>query len=178
MFEGSFGPKVRKHKSRIRLEPRGGKDGAVLGVHRVIAISLSVLFGNVGDETMTFALWSILLAAILPIVWAGMAKTGASGYENARPRVHMNQLTGWHQRADWAQANSYEAFPPFAAGVIVAHVVGANQLIVDLLAGIFLCARILYGVFYIKDKHMARSFSWLAGSLCTIGFFVAAALAA
>lgn len=123
---------------------------------------------------MTFALWSILLAALLPIVWAGMAKSGAAGYENARPRVHMQQLTGWHQRADWAQANSYEVFPPFAAGVIIAHMVGANQLLVDSLAGLFLLARILYGVFYIKDIHMARSLSWLTGSLCTIGFFLAA----
>jgi len=149
-------------------------DEDVLGVHRVDALSLSVLFGNIEDETMTFALWSIFLAAILPIVWAGMAKTGATGYDNARPRVFMNQLTGWHQRADWAQANSYEVFPPFAAGVIIAQMLGANQLLVDALAGLFLLARILYGVFYIKDMHMPRSLSWLTGFLCTLGFFVAA----
>lgn len=124
---------------------------------------------------MTFAFWSILLTAILPIVWAGMAKTGAEGYDNARPRVFVEQLTGWHQRADWAQANSYEVFPPFAAGVIIAQMVSANQWLVDSLAGIFLLARILYGVFYIKDNHMARSLSWLTGTLCTIGLFISAA---
>ena len=60
------------------------------------------------------------------------------------------------------------------AGVIIAQMVGANQLLVDALAGLFLLARILYGVFYIKDMDMARSLSWLTGLLCTLGFFVAA----
>ncbi|MDJ0927422.1 MAG: MAPEG family protein [Gammaproteobacteria bacterium] len=123
---------------------------------------------------MTFAYWTVLLVAILPLVWAGFAKAGAEGYDNARPRVFLAELTGWQQRANWAQTNTYEAFPPFAAGVIIAHMVGANQVLVDSLAGLFLVTRILHGILYIQDKATARSIVWTVGFFCVIGLFLAA----
>ena len=124
---------------------------------------------------MTFSFWSVLLAALLPIVWAGIAKSGASGYDNHKPRLFMAGLKDWPQRANWAQSNAYEAFPPFAAGVIIAHLVGANQIAIDILAGTFLILRILHGVFYIQDKANQRSAVWSLGFLCVIGLFIASA---
>jgi uncharacterized MAPEG superfamily protein len=123
---------------------------------------------------MTFAYWSILLAAFLPLVWVGAAKMGGRGYDNARPRLFLQNLTGWQQRADWAQSNAYENFPPFAAGVIVAHIVGVPQLTVDILAGTFLIARITHGVAYIFDKPTLRSVVWSVGFLSMVGCFLAA----
>ena len=124
---------------------------------------------------MTFALWSILLAALMPLVWVGLAKAGRDDYDNHKPRIFLAKLEGWQQRANWAQVNSYEAFPPFAAAVIVAHLVGANQLLIDLLAAAFLILRILHGIFYIQDKALLRSVVWTLSFLTTITIFMTAA---
>ena len=75
---------------------------------------------------MTIAYWCVLIAAVMPIVWAGAAKSGAKGFNNARPREFLGSLSGWPARANFAQQNAYEAFPPFAAGVIIAHLYGLN----------------------------------------------------
>ena len=124
---------------------------------------------------MTIAYWCVLVAAILPLIWAGAAKSGAENYDNASPRAFMAALDGWHLRADWAQQNAYEAFPPFAAGVIIAHVSqNAAQGTIDLLAGIFILSRILHGILYITDRSTARSLVWLVGFGCMIGLFIAA----
>ncbi len=124
---------------------------------------------------MTTAYWCVLIAALMPIVWAGIAKGGAKGFDNARPRDYLARLEGWRQRANWAQANSYESFPPFAAGVIIAHLAGAAQPTIDMLALGYVAARILYGSFYIADRASMRSLAWVAGLACIIGLFVAAA---
>lgn len=123
---------------------------------------------------MTFAYWCILLVAFLPLVWAGAAKAGGGVYDNARPRLFLQNLTGWQQRADWAQSNAYENFPPFAAGVLVAHIAGSPQLTVDILAGTFLVARIVHGLAYITDKPTLRSSVWSVGFLSMVGLFLAA----
>jgi uncharacterized MAPEG superfamily protein len=123
---------------------------------------------------MTFAYWCVLLAALLPILWVGIAKSGADGYDNHRPRIFLANLEGWAQRANWAQNNAYEAFPPFAAAVIIAHLAGANQVLIDSLAGAFLVTRVVHGITYILDKATFRSAAWTAGFLCVIGLFLAA----
>lgn len=127
---------------------------------------------------MTFAFWCIVLAAFLPIVWVGAAKFGAPGYDNASPRIFLRDLSGWPQRANWAQINAYEAFPPFAAAVIVASVVGANQVVVNSLSAVFLLARILHGIFYILDKSPLRSLVWLIGFFAMVAIFLSAAWSA
>lgn len=122
---------------------------------------------------MTIAYWCVLIAAVLPLIWVGVAKSGASGYDNRRPRVFLAGLQGWPQRASWAQDNALEAFPPFAAGVIIAHLTGAAQLTIDLLAAVFVLARIAHGVCYITDRATLRSLVWLLGFLCVLGLFLA-----
>ena len=125
---------------------------------------------------MTIAYWCVLVAAILPLIWAGAAKSGAENYDNASPRSFMAALSGWQLRADWAQQNSYEAFPPFAAAVIIAHVSqNAGQGTIDLLAGLFILARIVHGIMYITDRATVRSLAWTVGFGCVIGLFIAAA---
>ena len=123
---------------------------------------------------MTFAYWSVLLAAFLPLVWVGAAKAGGGDYDNAKPRIFLERLDGWQQRANWAQSNAYENFPPFAAGVIIAHLAGAQQMTIDILAGVFLLARIAHGVTYILDKPTLRSLVWTLGFFCMVGLFLSA----
>jgi uncharacterized MAPEG superfamily protein len=121
---------------------------------------------------MTVAYWCVVFAVFLPIIWVGVAKVNGSGYDNTKPRVWLADLDGIGQRANWAQQNAYEAFPPFAAAVIIAHLTNSPQLIVDLLAGTFLLLRVAHGIFYIFDKSTLRSFSWLAGFGCTVALFL------
>ena len=124
---------------------------------------------------MTIAYWCVLLVVLLPLVWASVAKFGVKGYDNRHPRPFMEKhLTGIHQRANWAQANSYESFPPFAAAVIICHLVGVSQGLIDGLAIVFLFARIGHGVAYIKDKATIRSIVWTIGFFCVVGLFLAA----
>jgi uncharacterized MAPEG superfamily protein len=122
---------------------------------------------------MTFAFWCLPIAMFLPLIWVGYAKvTGGDGYSNSKPRVWLEQRQGKAQRANWAQQNSYEAFPPFAAAVIVAHLTGGPQLTVDLLAGLFIVVRIAHGVFYIRDMSTLRSVAWLTGYGLTVVLFM------
>lgn len=123
---------------------------------------------------MTFALWCILVAGLLPFLWSTLSKSEGR-YDNSQPRLQ--QKTGWRQRADWAQQNAWEAFAPFAAGVLVAHWAHAGQATVDTLAGVFILCRIGHGLAYIGDKPTLRSLVWTAGLFCVVGLYVAAAKA-
>ena len=129
---------------------------------------------------MTFAYWCVLVAAVLPLVWIGIAKGSLADYDNDRPRAALAtalaQAEGRAQRAHWAEQNALEAFPTFAAGVIIAHVTGgADQATINALAGIFIVARVLHGLAYVNDLGLPRSLAWLAGFVSMIGLFVAAA---
>lgn len=125
---------------------------------------------------MTIAFWCVLAAALLPYVFTLVAKS-APKYNNHSPREFLEKQEGYHKRAHWVQLNSFEAFPAFAAAVIIASQVGANQGTVDILALSFIGARVLYGVAYLADKPALRSLVWMAGLACVIGLFVSASFA-
>lgn len=123
---------------------------------------------------MTLAAWCILVAAALPYLWVLLAKS-VPNYDNRTPREGLERAQGWRKRANWAQLNAFEAFPPFAAGVIVAQMAHAPQGRVDLLAASFIGLRILHGVFYVADKASLRSLVWFLGLACVVALFVTAA---
>ena len=69
---------------------------------------------------MTIAYICILLAALLPYVWTVIAKTSAPKFDNRDPRRWLaRQDNPRVQRANNAQLNAFEAFAPFAAGVLM-----------------------------------------------------------
>jgi len=127
---------------------------------------------------MTLAYWMILVAALLPYIGTTYAKFSGGGgktYDNHAPRAQMDSLPPKRRRAYWAQSNGFEAFPPFAAGVVVAHLAGASQPWTDALAVLFVVLRVIYTLLYIHDKPTARSLVWAAALLCIVGLFLAAA---
>ncbi len=124
---------------------------------------------------MTIALWCILVAAYLPLVWTAVAKFSGPGFNNKRPREFLDSLDGFRKRAHWAQLNSFEAFPPFAAAVLVAEHLQAPQDRVDLLALSFIGLRIAYGVCYLGNWATLRSVMWLLAVGCVVGLFVISA---
>jgi uncharacterized MAPEG superfamily protein len=130
-------------------------------------------------STMTTAYWCVLAAAFIPILNVGVAKfSGRRRFDNRRPREFLAQLEGYAQRANWAQQNGYEAFPPFAAAVIIAHQLGLEQGTLDLYALTFVGARIAYSVCYILDWATLRSLVWTLGMACVIGLFFSSAVQA
>ena len=125
---------------------------------------------------MTFALWTILAAMVLPYLCAGAAKSPGGGYDNAAPRTSLDRMKGWRARADWAQRNHFEAFAPFAAAVLTAQWVHAPQGRIDLLAGLFILARIIYTAMYIANLPTLRPLVWTVGFVCVVLLFCAGVL--
>lgn len=122
---------------------------------------------------MTFALWMILAAAMLPYVTVAAAKFGGAGYDNAAPRRWTETLQGWRQRMEWAHRNHLEAFPPFAAAVLVSHVTDAPAMWADGLASAFIVLRAGYTFTYAADRPGLRSVLWFLALGCVVGLFVA-----
>lgn len=123
----------------------------------------------------TLAYWCLLVAAILPIVCAGIAKAGTfstprreGGYDNNNPRTWLARQTDWRARANAAQANTFEAVPFFFAAVIIAHQLGAAQARVDILCFLWLFLRALYIIMYVGDMAKARSSVWFAALIVNI----------
>ena len=126
---------------------------------------------------MTLAFAMVLVAALLPYVATGYAKFSGGGgktYDNRAPRTQAESLPPQRRRAYWAQLNGFEAFPAFAAGVIVAHLAGVAQPWIDSLAVTFVALRVLYTLLYIHDRPTARSLVWFAGLACVVALFLTA----
>lgn len=122
---------------------------------------------------MQFAFWAILIAAVLPLLFAALSKAG--GMDNHAPRAAQAALQGWRLRAHWAQQNSWEAFPVFAAAVVVAFLNLVPQQRMDAAAAVFVLARLVYGACYVMDWPAARSLVWTVGYGAVIYLFLAAA---
>ena len=129
---------------------------------------------------MTIAHTCLLIACLLPIVCAGLAKSRGygkrrrdGGYDNHNPRAWAESLEGWAARANAAQANSFEALPLFIAAVLVAGQHQADPARVAQLALAFIACRVAYIAAYLGDKAMLRSTIWAVGlGVCVAMFFV------
>jgi uncharacterized MAPEG superfamily protein len=127
---------------------------------------------------MTIAELCILIACLLPIVCAGIAKWkgfGVSrrdgGFDNHNPRQWLARLEGWQARANAAQHNSFEALPLFIAAVLIAQAHGAASSTIDALAVVFVLARVSYIATYLADRANLRTLSWVVALGCAIALF-------
>ncbi len=125
---------------------------------------------NTSSAHFTVAYWCVLIAALLPMVCAYLAKSGGfgrppklGGFDNNDPRAWLQRQTGFQARANAAQANSFEALPFFIGAVVIAHQLGAPQTWLDLLALLFVLLRGFYILMYVADMAMVRSSVWAAG---------------
>lgn len=123
---------------------------------------------------MTIALWCVLIAGLLPYAGTAVAKWGFRQYDNNNPREWLARQGGVRARGNAAQANSFEAFPFFAAAVIVATLLKADQTTLDILAMVFVAARIAYIACYVTDRAALRSLFWFIGISCVVAIFLAA----
>lgn len=124
----------------------------------------------------TVAYWCVLLAALMPLGCAWLAKSGMfgkarkdGGYDNHEPRAWLARQKDWRARANAAQANSFEALPFFIGAVIIAHQLGAPQARLDILAFVYIVLRFIYITMYVAGLPMVRSGVWTLALLVNIG---------
>jgi uncharacterized MAPEG superfamily protein len=118
---------------------------------------------------MTLILLCVLAAVLMPIVCAGIAKSGKfgiarseGGYDNHQPREWLAQQTGYRSRANAAQANCFEALPFFVGAVAIALPAGASMERVQWFALIWVALRAVYVACYLADRQLVRSLVWIA----------------
>lgn len=126
---------------------------------------------------MAIAYWCILIAALLPYAWVFVAKQSGERYNNRDPRGwQAKQTNPRSQRAHAAHLNGFESFPIFVAGVLMAQLAGVKVSTIDLLAIVFVVARVLHGTFYLANAQALRSLVWLVGFVSALSLIVMAAM--
>ena len=105
-----------------------------------------------------------------PVALAMSRRPG--GYDNKHPRDQEAALEGWGRRSFAAHLNGFEAFPAFAAAVVIAHLSSADPVWTARLAVVFVTARVLYLPAYFLDLDILRSTVWTFGFVATCGLFL------
>lgn len=127
---------------------------------------------------MTIADICLLAAVVLTMGSIMPAKVdGKKEFDNGNPRDPRFYTPGLRARALGAHMNGFEAFPFFAAAVLLAEMRAAPQGTVDALAVGFILARALYIVLYITDRPTFRSLVWTVAFFCNVAIFFSPVLA-
>ena len=119
--------------------------------------------------------WMMLVAALLPIVAAVLAKAGGKGYDNDDPRPWLARQQGWRARANAAQTNLFEGLPFFYAAVLYALYARADLARLGLLMLAWLLLRVAYLALYIAGRGSLRSLAWTLSLAVNIAILFAAA---
>lgn len=114
----------------------------------------------------------IIIGSVAPAKFGGRRE-----YDNANPRDPLFYTPGFRTRALGAHQNGYEAFPFFAAAVLLAEMRGVPQGTVDVLAVGFLLARCGYVLAYWTDRPNLRSIIWAVALALNIWIFLLPILA-
>jgi uncharacterized MAPEG superfamily protein len=123
---------------------------------------------------MTIADLCLLGAVVLTILSIVPGKLdGVREYNNANPRDPGFYTSGLRARSQGAHLNGYEAFPFFAAAVILAEMRAVPQGMVNALAVAFVVVRVVYVLLYLADRPTARSIVWFIGLGCNLAIFFA-----
>lgn len=124
---------------------------------------------------MDISYWCVLIAGVMPAMTVVIAKWGRRDFDNANPRQWLEQQDGIRRRADSAHRNHFEAFPFFAAAVIIAHLHDVAPHLLNALAIGFIAARLAYTVCYLTNRATLRSLCWVVAYLCIVALFLLAA---
>lgn len=124
-------------------------------------------------DTATVAIWAMMMASVLPFLFAMLAKAlgGFGMADNSHPRGVVTKFTGKAARAHAAQQNSFESLPIFLASVIVAMLFFVPQIVVNYLAVMYVALRVVYGIAYIVNLPTLRSIIWALSMVCCFMLF-------
>ncbi len=125
---------------------------------------------------MTTAYWCVFATFVLPYVLVAIARLpGITLAKNLIPRIASESLTGFRQRTYWAHLNALEVIGPFAATVIIAHILQLNQNTLDTLALVFVGFRIAHAVVYMANQGVLRTVMFAGGFITMVTIFIKAA---
>ncbi|HEY9453987.1 MAG TPA: MAPEG family protein [Bradyrhizobium sp.] len=121
---------------------------------------------------MTIAEWCVFGALLLYLLTIASVKwAGHRRFDNAKPRDPAFYQDPIRARALGAHQNGIEAFPFFAAAVLLAEFRQAPQHYIDELAVLFLIVRIAYVFTYLGNRPTLRSILWSLGFAINIAIF-------
>jgi uncharacterized MAPEG superfamily protein len=116
---------------------------------------------------MTIAYWCILISIIYPYLFTVLAKSGGR-YDNVDPRTYLQNLSGWHKRANAVQQNSFEINPAFWIAMTIALLSNAHKASIDHLAIGYIATRLVYGASYVGNIPRLRTLSFFASLFCIV----------
>ena len=131
---------------------------------------------------MTIQLWCLLGGVILPYVWAGVSvpfrNAQLGNVDLEQPRVQAEKLTDGGARAWGAQMNAWEALIVFGIANFAAYTqqVDPNGYW-SIACLIWLVARALHGLFYVKGLAVARVAAFVTATAMSLSIMVAALMA-
>jgi len=118
---------------------------------------------------MILLLLCVLIAAVMPVACAAIAKAGAmgkprrdGGYDNHAPRDWLARQTGWRARANAAQSNCFEALPFFIGAIAIGLATRVPEHSLAVLALVWVLLRSAYVAAYLADRAKMRSLCWIA----------------
>lgn len=119
---------------------------------------------------MSIAFWCVFVGGLLPVLVVLIAKRDPR-LDVRNPRdVHLAQ-TGLRKRAYGAHLNGFEAFPFFAAAVVIAAIRGVPAGYLDAAASAWLATRLSYTGAYLFDLARLRPGLWALSWLIAAGIF-------
>ena len=126
---------------------------------------------------MTVAEWCIFASLMLTLLSIASVKWFRFGrFDNSKPRDPAFYEDPIATRALGAHQNGIEAFPFFAAAVLLAEFRACPQNLINELAILFVIVRIAYVFTYIGNRPTLRSILWSIGFAINIAIFFLPAL--
>jgi uncharacterized MAPEG superfamily protein len=126
---------------------------------------------------MTVAEWCVFASLMLYLLSIASVKWLRFGnFDNSRPRDPAFYDNPIATRALGAHQNGIEAFPFFAAAVLLAEFRACPQNLINELAVLFVIVRISYVFTYIGNRPTLRSILWSIGFAINIAIFFMPAL--
>ena len=121
---------------------------------------------------MTVAEWCVFGTLMLSLLTIASVKwIDFRRFDNSRPRDSAFYDDPIRARALGAHQNGIEAFPFFAAAVLLAEFRLGPLRLIDELAVLFLIVRIAYVFTYIGNRPTLRSILWSVGFAINIAIF-------
>jgi uncharacterized MAPEG superfamily protein len=121
---------------------------------------------------MTMAEWMIFAAVIMYLLTIAPVKAvGYRTFDNSKPRDPALYKPGIAARALGAHVNGIEAFPFFAAAVLLAELRHCPQGWVDVLSVAFLGVRLLFVFAYLGNRPTTRTLLWNLGFGLNVAIF-------
>ena len=126
---------------------------------------------------MTIAEWCIFASLMLYLLSIASVKWLRVGrFDKSKPRDPAYYEDPIAARAQGAHQNGIEAFPFFAAAVLLAEFRACPQNLINELAIVFVIVRIAYVFTYLGDRPTLRSILWSIGFALNIAIFFMPAL--